>query len=307
MSSEESLSLTFGAPSIERDGPFGVSQRFLTLVGNISTVTLPFVSIRTTLLEILQSCGIDLCIPGEVCTVPALLQYLCDLRICHEYEVDLLCELLKRLGQHDLHQEVLAYAQSIMESNIVGYRVTEAAHNPAHLIILTVHNCPALTYGQVCKVKDILANLLGLDRHVFWLSSSESGSAVLGWGFGRGLAGGVHNRFSTESEHCRELVAVHNVVEVRVSLQGGGMESETVFSALASDSRPCTSASASETLPVSYLRNDAALSPSQPPLPMEEPHKTGNASVYYAPTKDKLYVQVRNESIQLVQQNTMWY
>ena len=85
------------------------------------------------------------------------------------------------------------------------------------------------------------------------------------------------------------------------------MESETVFLALASESRPCTSASASETLPVSYRRNGAALSPSQPPLPMEEPHKTGNASVYYAPTKDKLYVQVRNESIQLAQQNTMWY
>ena len=303
MSSDEPLSLTYGAPSIERDGPFGVSKRFSALVGNISTITLPFVSIKTAFLELLQSCGIDLCIPGEVCTVPALLQYLCDLRICHEYEVDLLCELLKRLGEHDLHQEVLAYAQSIMECNIV---VSGAAHNPAHLIALTVHNCPSLAYGQVCKMKDILANLLGLDRHVFWLSSSESGSAVLGWGFGRELAGGVHNKLAAESEHHRELVAVHHVVEVRVSLQGGGMKSETVFSALASESRPCTSASASEPLPASYLRNDATLSPSQPPLPMEKPHKTGNVSVY-TPTKVKLYVQVQNESIQLVQQNTMLY
>ncbi|CAI8051083.1 NACHT, LRR and PYD domains-containing protein 12 [Geodia barretti] len=149
-----------------------------------------------------------------------------------------------------------------MEFNVVGYRVTEAAHNPAHLIALTVHNCPSLTYGQVCKVKDILANILGLDKHVFWLYSSESGSAVLGWGFGRGLAGGVHDKLSTPLSLSLSL---------SLSPQGGSMKSETVFSALASDSRPCTS----EPLPASYLRNDAAVPPSQPPLPMEEPHKTG--------------------------------
>ncbi|CAI8051085.1 NACHT, LRR and PYD domains-containing protein 12 [Geodia barretti] len=60
-------------------------------------------------------------------------------------------------------------------------------------------------------------------------------------------------------------------VSQQFSTLGGSMKSETVFSALASDSRPCTS----EPLPASYLRNDAAVPPSQPPLPMEEPHKTG--------------------------------
>ena len=270
-SSAESLSLPFGTPTQEQGGPplDWVSQKYSGMVGGLSTSLLtrnvPFPRIKEALLEISQSCCLDLSIPGEVCTMPALLQHLRALRVCHEYEVDLLCELLKRLEQHDLHQEVVAYAQSIMQCNVLGYKESHTAQDPAYLLASTVHNCPTLTYGEVCEVKDVFANFLGLDRHTFWLSHTQSGSAILGWGFGRNLARSVRSKLASDPTY-KDLLAAHNVVEVRVS-PGEGQEKQTVILAPTPRGGPHVSQSQPTTHSVGMEPHE--VSPVQPPVPME--------------------------------------
>ena len=285
-SSAESLSLPFGTPTQEQGGPplDWVSQKFSGMVGGLSTSLLtrnvPFPRIKEALLEISQSCCLDICIPGEVCTMPALLQHLRAQGVCHKYEVDLLCELLKRLGQHDLHQEVMAYAQSIMQCNVLGYRGSHAAQSPAYLLASMVHSCPTLTYGEACEVKDVFANFLGLDRHAFWLSSTQSGSAILGWGFGRNLAGSVRSKLASDPTY-KDLLAAHNVVKVEVSL-GEGQEKQTVISAPTPRGGPHVSQSQPTTHFVGMEPHE--VSPIQPPVPMEvteQPPIAGTVDVLF--------------------------
>ena len=187
LSTCSSASFPFETAIEERDRD--IISPYDQMVGNICTSlripsrNVPFESVVGALHASLQDCGITLAIPGEINDVASLLNFLRTQRMCHKYDVDLLCELLKRLEQHDLHQEVKAYAQSIMHCNVLQCGPSSTTPVPNHFKAFTIHNCPSLTYGQACEVKDVLSELLGIDRHTFWLTSSESGSVVLGWSF----------------------------------------------------------------------------------------------------------------------------
>ena len=131
-----------------------------------------------------------------------------------------------------MHQEVKAYAQSIMHCNVLQCGPSSTTPVPNHFVAFTTHNCPSLTYGQACEVKDVLSELLGIDRHTFWLTSSESGSVVLGWSFREEVAKHVCTTLEDSSTQ-REMASrgqMHNVSCVDVLYQGS-RKRVTVFSA----------------------------------------------------------------------------
>ena len=239
-SSSESLSSHFGAPIEEHAQPSAsMSSRYTNMVRNISTSLIlpsrctPFDSIKAALCECVhESSGAVLAIPNEVSDVATLLEWLHAQRMCHEYDVDLLCALLQKLNQLDLCQEVRAYAEGIMHANILSCRPPASSPTPGHFLAFTFHNCPSLTFAQACEVKDVLSNLLGIDRHAFWLSGSENGSIVLGWS----LKEVVAKRFMAklEDESVREELVyhpkMHNIVQIEM-LFHGSTQRHTVFSA----------------------------------------------------------------------------
>ena len=237
LSTCSSASFPFETAVEERHGD-PISAQYDQMVGNICTSlripsrNIPFESIVRALHDSLQDSGISLAIPGEINDVAALLSFLRTQRMCHEYDVDLLCELLKRLEQHDLHQEVKAYAQSIMHCNVLQCGLSSTTPVPGNFKAFTIHNCPSLTYGQACEVKDVLSELLGIDRHTFWLTSSESGLVVLGWSFREEVTKPVCTNLE-DSSIQREMVSrgqMHNVSCVEV-LHEGSRKKVTVFSA----------------------------------------------------------------------------
>ena len=203
-----SVSAPFAAAVEECGGPVPISGQYEQMVSYICTSLMirgvSFDAFKRTVHASLQGSGISISIPDEISDIPALLNHLRTRRMCHEYDVDLLCDLLKRLSQDNLHQAVVSYAGSIMHCSVL--RCGSSTPTPGHFLAFTVHNCPSLTYGQACEVKDVLSELLGLDRHTFWLSSSGSGSVVLGWNFREETAKCVHATLEEESVH-RKLVS----------------------------------------------------------------------------------------------------
>ena len=245
----------------EHRRPDTVSDRYHDMISMISTAlilpsrSVSFTAIKNALRASLQSSGINLALPDNIYDVRALLDWLCEQRMCHEYDVDLLCEILKRLNQHDLHQEVLAYTQSIMHDNILDYTSSAPNPMPGHFLTFTTHNCPSLTYAQVCEVKDVLSDLLDLDRHTFWLSSSEQGSVILGWGFRMEVAKRCISVLEDASVHDELLSRskMHNVTLVE-TLSHGGTERHIAFSSLRSSSgQPLSSAATPGIEPPSTL------------------------------------------------------
>ena len=237
LSTCSSASFPFETAVAEQHGD-PISAQYDQMVGNICTSlripprNIPFESVVRALHASLQDSGISLGIPRVINDVAALLSFLRTQQMCHEYDVDLLCELLKRLEQHDLHQEVKAYAQSIMHCNVLQCGPSNTTPVSGHFKAFTIHNCPSLTYGQACEVKDVLSELLGIDRHTFWLTSSESGSVVLGWSFREEVTKPVCTNLE-DSSIQREMVShdqMHNVSCVEVLYQGSRRK-VTVFSA----------------------------------------------------------------------------
>ena len=224
--SVESLPFEFRASVEEQGGPLTVVSQYSSLIGDISTMLasrgISFTSFKANLLSIMEERCISLVIPDGITTVPSLLQFLRVQQMCHEYDVDLLCEILDRLQQPDLNQEVLTYSQTIMQHDILHCSLTHTAPTPHHFLAFTVHNCPSLTYAQACEVKRVLSNLLDVDRHTFWLSSSESGSVVLGWNFREEQAKYILAKLENKSFQQELLSAqkMHNLTAIKTLFVG---------------------------------------------------------------------------------------
>ena len=223
----QSASVPFDPAIEEHGGAISVSNQYSQMIGDLcTTLRLPpryisYDTVAATLHAILHSHGISLTIPAGVASVPQLLEFLRTQRMCHEYDVDLLCQLLKRLGQLDLHQQVRAYAQSIMACDVLHCGPPSPTPCPNQFLAFTIHNCPSLTCGQACEVKDVLSELLGLDRHTFWLSSSGAGSVVLGWSFREEVSKHVHVTLEEKSTQSKLLsnVKMHHLMCIETGSQ----------------------------------------------------------------------------------------
>ena len=265
-----SASVPFDPAIEEHGGAISVSNQYNQMIGDLCTTLrlhpryISYDTVAATLHAILHSHGISLTIPAGVASVPQLLEFLRTQRMCHEYDVDLLCQLLKRLGQLDLHQQVRAYAQSIMACDVLHCGPPSPTPCPNHFLAFTIHNCPSLTYGQACEVKDVLSELLGLDRHTFWLSSSGAGSVVLGWSFREEVSKHVHVTLEEESTQSKLLsnAQMHHLMCIETLCEGSQVRHTIVSTRSRSSTsrRPIVSPS-SATEPTSSVSQ--SLSPAQ--------------------------------------------
>ena len=223
-------------PIQERTMALPFSNQYNMMIGGLCTSLairgISFDEVVRVLQELFQSSGIFLHIPPQVTDLPSLLEFLRSRRMCHEYDVDLLCKVLQDLQQNDLHQQVKGYAQGIMHCDVLGCQLANARPRPGHFLTFTVHNCPSLTFAQACEVKDVLSDILGIDRHIFWLSSSEVGSVVLVWSFLVEISKHVHATFENASIHGKLLSSdrMHHVVCVQTLHQDSAVR-QTVFTA----------------------------------------------------------------------------
>ena len=223
-------------PIQERTMALPFSNQYNMMIGGLCTSLairgISFDEVVRVLQELFQSSGIFLHIPPQVTDLPSLLEFLRSRRMCHEYDVDLLCKVLQDLQQNDLHQQVKSYAQGIMHCDVLGCQLANARPRPGHFLTFTVHNCPSLTFAQACEVKDVLRDILGIDRHIFWLSSSEVGSVVLVWSFLVEISKHVHATFENASIHGKLLSSdrMHHVVCVQTLCQDS-VARQTVFTA----------------------------------------------------------------------------
>ena len=170
-------------------------------------------------------------------------------------------KILVRLHQPDLRQEVFAYSQTIMQRNILHCSLTHSAPTAHHFLAFTVHNCPSLTFAQACEVKSVLSNLLGVDRHTFWLSSSQIGSVILGWNFREEQMKYVLAKLENESFQ-QELVSaqeMHNLTAIE-TLFVKAEKRHTVFSIQSSSNLQQSSPSTHTLIPSSASTSTHSLS-----------------------------------------------
>ena len=210
-----------------------MSRNYNTMISSVCTslasMQISFSIVLTTLQELFLCIDICINIPACVDTIPSLLEFLRSQRMCHECDVDLLCKLLCELKQNDLHQEVKSYAQSFMHHDVLSLGKRYAQPHRGFFLTFTFHNCPSLTFGQACEVKDIISDLLGIGRHMFWLSSSEIGSVVLGWNFKTEISKHVCTTFKEASVQTQLLSNSHMHSVLRIQIQTEGVGRHVIF------------------------------------------------------------------------------
>ena len=224
-------------PIQERTVALPFSQKYNTMMGGLCASLvmrgISFDEVVRVLQELFQSSGIFLHIPPQVMDLPSLFEFLRSRRMCHECDVDLLCKVLQDLQQNDLHQQVTSYAQSIMHYGVLSCQLVNAQAQPGHFLTFTIHNCPSLTFAQACEVKDVLSDILHIDKHTFCLSTSEMGSVVLVWCFRGEISKYVHATLEDVSIRSKLLSndCMHHVVCIQTLHQDSAVR-QTVFTAL---------------------------------------------------------------------------
>jgi hypothetical protein len=154
----------------------------LGLASELSQHGTTFESIRQALLSLLEIDGIPIQLPSHVTDFPTLILHLRRLKMCHEYDVDLLCKLLEFLELVDLKDSVVkAYANKAASTDVIQCRYQRSTPSHRHFIAFTFHKVPSLSLGEACEIKHLISDILHIPRHCFTLVGSEEGSIGLAW------------------------------------------------------------------------------------------------------------------------------
>ena len=153
----------------------------LNLSANISQRGFTFEDISTALRTLLKNNGISFELPSNVNDFPTLCLHLRKLNMCHEADVDLLCELLRTMQLEDLKQLVKDYADTMSSVDVMQHRFQQTSLTEHHFLTFTFHNIHALTVGDACEIKHQISELLHIPRHTFSVVRSEPGSIGLAW------------------------------------------------------------------------------------------------------------------------------
>ena len=154
----------------------------LCLSANITQRGFTFEDISTALKALLDNSAIPFELPVSVNDFPTLCLHLRRLNMCHEADVDLLCELLRTMQLEDLKQVVMDYVNRVSSVDVMQHRYQEATSlTERHFLMFTFHNFPALSVGEACEIKHQMSDLLHIPRHTFSLVKAEPGSIGLAW------------------------------------------------------------------------------------------------------------------------------
>ena len=98
----------------------------LCLSAELSSRGYTFEDISRTLQELFESDAIQINLPSNVHDFPTLCLHLRQLNVCHEADVDLLCELLHTMQLEDLKRKVKAYADRVSSIDVMQHRFQQA-------------------------------------------------------------------------------------------------------------------------------------------------------------------------------------
>ena len=153
----------------------------LSISAQLSQRGYTFEDVCNTLATVLENDAIPIQLPSHVEDIPSLCLHLRKQRMCHETDVDLLCELLRFMQQDDLKESVKAYANRVASMDVMQHRYQQTGPSQGHFLAFTFHSTPSLSLGEVCEIKHYISDVLHVPRHAFTLVGSEPGSIGLVW------------------------------------------------------------------------------------------------------------------------------
>lgn len=139
--------------------------------------------ILQTLSSVCTRDNIPLSLPSTVQDFPSLAVFLRERNLCHEYDTDLFCSLLKQISTPD-YDRLLRYSESLFDTNVLQLDLLFGENSSSeHFIALTFHATPSMTLRDVLGIKNIFAHYLKIPRHSFSLKQGISASNTLIWQF----------------------------------------------------------------------------------------------------------------------------
>lgn len=202
----------------------------LGLSAEITRREFTFEDISTALKALLDNSAIQFDLPLSVKDFPSLCLHLRRLNMCHEADVDLLCELLHTMQLEDLKQVVIDYANRVSSADVMQHRFQEATSlTKHHFLTFTFHNFPALSVGEACEIKHEISDLLNIPRHTFSLVRSEPGSIGLVWQMPTQYLKHVRSSFEEDKGVRDSLVSNHYCFQSIKLLIKEGSERVVVF------------------------------------------------------------------------------
>lgn len=162
-------------------------------------------------------------VPASINSFPSLVLFLRERGLCHEFDTDLLCKLLKEVvcPAPYLKDSMKTYSDNLSDRHVLHLDFPcDESHSPEHFLAFTFHSLSTnMTLWHVYGMKDIFSYYLRIHRHSFSLrkANENCGSAVLVWQF----PAKFYEHFITimfGNDELRDAMCYHNnlaKVEVR--------------------------------------------------------------------------------------------
>lgn len=208
---------------------------YRTLISNVCTELsrqdIPFETVKREL----QSLSGGITIPPHVTDVRSLCNLLHKMKLCHENDVDLLCELFKTIKQDKLMEIVCNFIKQNEQSELVqqcdpSQQIVSAEH---YFLMVTVHDgytIATLKFKRVFKIKGCISELLSIQRHNFTLVGSQHSPLSLVWQFPNSLLMHTKSELQRSSVQSSLKSNKHKFSEVKLKTDRDSISWEVVFS-----------------------------------------------------------------------------
>ena len=218
--------------------------QFYKLVHNLSNELKRIKRSFDDVVEHLKKLVESILIPARVENISSLCIHLRKKKRCLESDVDLLCELFKIMQQDKLEEAVTAYANEIATLDVVKYlpRQTDPMDlEPGCFLMTTFHDISTLKFSEAFNIKKYLAGCLQIQRYMFTLVGSESGSIGLVWQVPNNFQDETKSKFKERTLKAALLSSEHHFITIKLTTNSGSI---VVFTRLSHQYEPAEVASA---------------------------------------------------------------